>query len=961
MIDLKIDDNAFTRFAALAPRMPGPDDELSEAEWAALQYDPLDDPDRWAAFCEWHDNGGLIALRARNVEAEAIQQRDAQIASLKPLELHDEKAVGANAPTETKAAPSTIDFYKALFANTDGEVYTCSFPNERDDPKQASERHIITRKPGQITAFLNKWDKPGRGMFVCVGVLKEGATKRNKDNIEQTVALHADLDFGKIDLLGDEPRTEALRQLLRLKYRPSIIVFSGGGLHCYWLFKEAMETQGNIERIELALRQLADVVAGDPPVCEVARVMRLPGSHNTKEGGWTDVEVLELNDLRYELDDLEEWLAEQSPVMLRKQRERGATVAQTDFDFFERYVKMFGIKPPIDVEARLKAMIYMGPDDSSIHQTQLAVTASMLNHGVDVDEVVRVVLDATKIAAGDYGARWNWDREKKKIRGMCATWLKKHPEIKEHRQQRLKSIDGSKETSNFETVTEQQAVAAGGANVVQLPTIIKNRKDVPAVVVGGLINVIRQEGRDIMLAEGEVWIYEDGVWHIMTPAEEQWLRSLIQTGFYALNEPKKTSALNNAWKLLTEHPDLFKRKVEWADAKMIVCANGVLDIDTRQFHPHGPQWFARRKITTTYVPGAVCPLFLKLLASMFSLHASPQASIGMYQEWLGAALAISRLTREQRKCLFVVGKSRSGKTELSSTARELIGEPIASPAMSEISETFGMMNFIDAMAWIRDDAVNEGDKIDPQRFKVIVTGEPVSIRRMNQKALNTKLNIPVMLTANSLPHARDYSDAVYNRSIVLRLDRVISEREAVEMRNALGVPKGQTIGGHIVQTEAAGVLNWALDGLARLLERGSFDVPDSVADAIREFKEANNAVAEFARIAIEPSPCSKVERGDVLCAYHGWQRQEQGEEARASGGRRFFPKLRDLIDGVGDQKSNGARFVTGIALTKEGLHFWELHKNGQQLKGGSAGTSASKAEVNRPWSGDAAEPDDGPF
>jgi putative DNA primase/helicase len=123
--------------------------------------------------------------------------------------------------------------------------------------------------------------------------------------------------------------------------------------------------------------------------------------------------------------------------------------------------------------------------------------------------------------------------------------------------------------------------------------------------------------------------------------------------------------------------------------------------------------------------------------------------------------------------LLVVGLSRSGKTELSSCARELIGEPVASPCVSEISETFGMQNFIGKSAWIRDDAVNEGDRLDPQRFKVIMTGEPVSIRRMAQQALEARLQIPVMLTANSLPRARDHSDAVYNRSIVLKLNKVM--------------------------------------------------------------------------------------------------------------------------------------------------------------------------------------------
>ena len=74
-------------------------------------------------------------------------------------------------------------------------------------------------------------------------------------------APHADIDFKDVDTLGEEPTKFVLRQLAWLKYQPSIIVFSGGGIHAYWLFKEPVETPDNIDRIEAALRQLADVLA----------------------------------------------------------------------------------------------------------------------------------------------------------------------------------------------------------------------------------------------------------------------------------------------------------------------------------------------------------------------------------------------------------------------------------------------------------------------------------------------------------------------------------------------------------------------------------------------------------------------------------------------------------------------------------------------------------------------------
>lgn len=322
---------------------------------------------------------------------------------------------------------SVVDLLKTLFAHTTAQVYICTFPNDRDCANQAGERHIHTRLPSQITSFMKKWDKPGRGLFFCVGTVMAGA-KRNKANVVETIGLHADIDFKNLD--GNPCLDEVVRKLGMLMYPPTVIVFSGGGLHCYWLFKEALPTQGNIDRVEAALRQTAEVVAGDLAVCEVARVLRLPTSHNTKNGKWIEVEVLWLDaNRRYELDDLEEWLAEARPILARKQRERMEPSPVSNDPFLE-YACQYGMKR-VNVEERLENMEYRGADGNGIHQTQLACSAAMLNAGMPIDHVVAILLCHTKRAAGWHGARWNWRREERDLSYMCYDWLRKHPRSEE--------------------------------------------------------------------------------------------------------------------------------------------------------------------------------------------------------------------------------------------------------------------------------------------------------------------------------------------------------------------------------------------------------------------------------------------------------------------------------------------------------------------------------------------------
>src|SRR5262249_45214979 len=159
-----------------------------------------------------------------------------------------------------------------------------------------------------------------------------------------------------------------------------------------------------VAQVEGALRKIADIVGGDPAVCEVARLMRVPGSHNTKGDKRIPVQVIADRPIRHELDDLIEWAHETRVLVPRKGEAR-----QPSNPFLDTPVPNCG-GPAVDVGARLAAMRFQGTGDSAIHQTQVNVTAAMLNQGVGIGETVSKVLAATRAAAGPAGAKWDWSR-----------------------------------------------------------------------------------------------------------------------------------------------------------------------------------------------------------------------------------------------------------------------------------------------------------------------------------------------------------------------------------------------------------------------------------------------------------------------------------------------------------------------------------------------------------------------
>ena len=291
-------------------------------------------------------------------------------------------------------------------------------------------RPLFTRDTDVIAAHCARWDAGGRGMVFGVCTRITGSHTGRRVDLAECPALWADIDTDKMGL----ERNAVAAALRPLPFPPSVIVDSGGGLHAYWLLNEAIDVRADVPDAETteaaitsALKQLAGICAGDLNVCDLARVMRLPGTLNTKPDVMAanantpaETRVLDATWARHEFDDLVEWLDWQRPVVERPAAGDAEPETPDDNPYLAA-AKRLGFKSPLDVEQALAAMTYLGEGKTGIHQTQLRISASLASQDVEEDEIVALLLDATRTAAGHHGATWNWRREVAAIRRMIAT------------------------------------------------------------------------------------------------------------------------------------------------------------------------------------------------------------------------------------------------------------------------------------------------------------------------------------------------------------------------------------------------------------------------------------------------------------------------------------------------------------------------------------------------------------
>lgn len=835
-------------------------------------------------------------------------------------------------------------FLKSMFGDTtELPIYLSSLPNGDAKDRQPGEQHAATRTPAEIERFVEEWNRPERGLFFCTGIVTRGA-RRAKQNIVQTVGLHVDIDFKDVDL--NPTRDGVARQLMDLRCPPSIIVFSGGGLHAYWLFKEALETQPNIERIEAALRLLCDLVAGDPSVCEVSRLMRLPGTHNTKDGQWTEVEVISCTELRYELDDLEEWLSETSPILLRKNREHARTAGESDL--YAEYAKRHGYRPPLDVEQRLRDMIYMGGNQNGIHATQIAVTASLLSRGVPINEVVERVLAATRAAAGEYGRHWNWNRERRKLMSDAQGWLKKHPEIEEKKRQRFAetgydegaaSATGAERTANADENTPQPGMGHN-SNGKRPPLHIA----IANVYTMGMKAGVGQLFRRVPDAQGRehIWCYRNGLWFRQSDKDAaRSLHPLLQKIVNDLGRENKSASklFNEATAHILRSAEVCKQEPVRFDAHgKVPTIDGLIDPITHATEPFKPEHYATWRLPVHFDDGAICPQWERMLNDAFAdmSDGDRNITVQLVQEILGMAL-IDDKPKSLSRALVFYGLPDTGKTVLLKIVTALFGSAITTP-FAMLKGSHGLQSFERRLPWVLGEAFNQAGWHVSDLVKSIITGDPVEINPKGIPAISKKANAPAFWGTNHPPKFKESSGAMATRMVIIPMTRTFDKSKpvgvAAEARKHNPAWEPFDL---IINTELPGVLNWALAGLKRALERGHFVNTKAGNDLLEQSRKDSNVVAEFVEECITHDLTVMMLTTDFYSAFKEWWISEHGEKVPPPSPTHVGLELAALPNSRIAQNKNkfklstGQRFYLGGYLNEVGEGFWQDASNTARL------------------------------
>lgn len=147
-------------------------------------------------------------------------------------------------------------------------------PIEVDGPAHS----IFCRNVEESVRAIQREAAPGVNMY-CGIATRRTRVSGKKDNLAALRALWVDIDFHE-DPQGERELLEITLETFPLP--PSLRVWSGGGVHLYWILSEPVrvDTTESIARVEAILKGLADALGGDRAATDASRVLRVPGTTN---------------------------------------------------------------------------------------------------------------------------------------------------------------------------------------------------------------------------------------------------------------------------------------------------------------------------------------------------------------------------------------------------------------------------------------------------------------------------------------------------------------------------------------------------------------------------------------------------------------------------------------------------------------------------------------------------------
>jgi len=730
---------------------------------------------------------------------------------------------------------------------------------------------------------------PGWEQDVFFGVhptrtLRTGYERGRAEDVVAANCLFADFD---------DP--DALPRIDSLQPAPQVIVASGKGFHVYWLLAEPVILSDDVTRRDWAALQRWWVrhVGADHSACDLARVLRVPGTRNGKYDPPRPVSFIRCElDRPYDNQELMRYILDARTAEL--EREPAGEPAQgrpsAGESPIERYnretnirdlLRQFGytllgaryfVRPGKDPKEGVSGTI----DDAN----NRAYTFSSNDPAYDPRDVSPSGAGCT-LRPFDVLCRLSFGGDAK----AAVRWLTQG----EKAGQPGPAQNGSAPPAEALPPAVQAALDEALEKASELGSDVDREDSREGETEGkptddDLAEQWLKLHPDSMFGLGSMRRYRYGVWEALPD-------NLFERELLEVLQANKGRGIRPTSRLLASVKKLAQVKASlpdyvWdADPNILVCANGTLELDTMTLREHRMEDYATSAIPHPYIPDATAPTLEHVLQTTV-----PEAA-GLIQEFAGYALTTDT---SHEIALWFCGPSGSGKSTIILALQTMLGKRCGVLGLADIERSnFALSDLPGRTLLISTEQPSLYVRAS-YKLNALISGEVLRVEKKYADPFELKPTAKVLWASNEMPRL-DPGDGLFRRVKVIQFPKhTFVPDPTVKQR---------------IANEGPGILAWALEGLRRLRERGHFLIPPCVEEASQQFQKKNDVPAAFVEECCDTGPDCKASADELYRAYKTWC-EENGHRPQSS------TALAEEWARLGFQRyrANGRTFYRGVSL-----------------------------------------------
>jgi putative DNA primase/helicase len=270
---------------------------------------------------------------------------------------------------------------------------------------------------------------------------------------------------------------------------------------------------------------------------------------------------------------------------------------------------------------------------------------------------------------------------------------------------------------------------------------------------------------------------------------------------------------------------------------LINLQNGTFEISPQatELRAFNDKDFITYQLPFEYNPQATAPLFKAYLDKVLPNDEKGKNRQKVLAEYLGFLfMKHGNNSIKEEKALVLYGTGANGKSVFFEIVNALLGsENISSYSLQSITNENGYYR-----AKLANKLVNYASEIngnlEASIFKQLVSGEPVEARLPYGEPFLLKQYAKLIFNCNELPKDVEHTTAYFRRFLIIPFDVTIPETEQDKQLHT-----------KIIENELAGVFNWVLEGLNRLLKQKCFTECEAVQNALEEYRLESDSVRMF--------------------------------------------------------------------------------------------------------------------